>query len=161
MADWSLSKQKYGGTWKVSSDGTLPPSYYPAYHIYLSTRDMARIGYLMLRKGKWNGKEVISEDWIKKTTTPFSTFKEVNPSGSGYFSYGYMWWIFDSSYYKSRPALEGAYMARGAGGQFICIIPKLDTVIAWKTDTTNDKSTSLSQFLKVVTKISDAYKDKL
>ena len=161
MADWSLSKQKYGGTWKVSLDGTLPPSYYPAYHIYLSTRDMARIGYLMLRKGKWNGKEVISEDWIKTTTTPFSTFKEVHPSGSGYFSYGYMWWIFDSSYYKSRPALEGAYMARGAGGQFICIIPKLDTIIAWKTDTTNDKSTSLSQFLKVVTKISDAYKDKL
>ena len=107
MADWSLSKQKYGGTWKASSDGTLPPSYYPAYHIYLSTRDMARIGYLMLRKGMWNGKEVISEDWIKTTTTPFSTFKEVNPSGSGYFSYGYMWWIFDSSYYKSRPALEG------------------------------------------------------
>jgi len=157
MADYSLSKQKYGGTWKVSSSGVEPPSYYPAYHFYLSTRDMARIGYLMLRKGKWKGVQVISEEWIKKTTTPVSTFKEVNPDGSGYYSYGYMWWIFDYNYYKSHPTLEGAYTASGSGGQFICVIPKLDMVVAWKTSTANNKSTSSSQLRSVLSKIAAAY----
>lgn len=153
MCDWDLNQQKYGGTWKGSS----AISYYPAYHIYLSTRDMARIGYLMLRKGEWNGKQVISRKWVEKITTPYSTFDEVNPSGEGQFSYGYMWWIFDYEYYKTNPAYEGVYMARGSGGQYLLVMPKLDLVVAWKTSTSGGKSTSPSQFFKAVKLLLEAY----
>ncbi len=153
MADWSISKCKYGGTWK----GETALSYYPAYHIYISTRDMARIGYLMLRNGKWKETQVISPTWMSAMLTPYSTFEEVNPNGSGYFSYGYMWWIFDQSYYATRPAYEGAYMARGSGGQYILVMPKLDMVIAWKTNTSGDKSTSFSQFRKALGTVIDSY----
>lgn len=157
MCDWDIGKQKYGGTWT----GDKAISYYPAYHIYISTRDMARLGYLMLRKGQWNGKQVISKAWCEKITTPYSTFEEVNPSGSGYFSYGYMWWIYDVQYYKDNPAYEGAYMARGAGGQYILIMPKLDLVVAWKTVTSNNKSTSFGQFRTAVKYLLEAYKGEI
>lgn len=157
MADWSKDKCRYGGTWK--GDSAL--SYYPAYHIYISTRDMARIGYLMLRGGRWKDTQVIPETWMAAMLTPYSTFAEVNPGGSGYFSYGYMWWLFDESYYASRPAYEGAYMARGSGGQYILIMPALDMVTAWKTDTSGGKSTSFTQFRKAVTIVLDSYDETI
>lgn len=157
MADWDIGRQKYGGNWKMSESGKEPVSYYPAYHIYISTRDMARIGYLMLRKGKWKDKQVISEKWAEKIVTPYSDFNEVNPSGSGQFCYGYMWWIFDQHYYENNAAYEGAYMARGSGGQFILVMPKLDLVVAWKTNTSGGKSTSISNFWKAMSLLLDAY----
>ena len=39
-----------------------------AYHMNLSTRDMARIGYLMLREGNWNGRQIVPRDWVREST---------------------------------------------------------------------------------------------
>jgi CubicO group peptidase (beta-lactamase class C family) len=44
--------------------GDLTKSIHPAYHIWLSTRDMARLGYLMLREGDWAGKQLVPRDWV-------------------------------------------------------------------------------------------------
>lgn len=126
--DWNRSHQK-----KKSSKRK---SRYPAYHMYISTRDMAKIGQLMLNKGKWNGAQIISEEWIEKITTTVTPVEEVNEryglsASSPYqFSYGYMWWLVDD--FKHHPDFEGAYTAQGWGGQFITIIPKLDVVVAHK-----------------------------
>ena len=58
-----------------------PASVHPEYAMYLSTRDMARIGALMARQGQWNGREVVPREWIRrsshwshrrKTSTPSS-----------------------------------------------------------------------------------------
>jgi len=51
MQDFERSRQQ--------KSGNLKQSKYPAYHIWLSTRDMARIGYLMLREGQWSGRQII------------------------------------------------------------------------------------------------------
>ena len=64
--------------------GDSNASIHLAYHFHFSTRDMARIGQLMLRKGQWNGKQVISADWVSESTRPFTKF----PQGGGY---GYIW----------------------------------------------------------------------
>ncbi|MEL6805978.1 MAG: serine hydrolase, partial [Bacteroidota bacterium] len=98
--DWNIKNQRKSGNTKNSQ--------YLAYHIYVSTRDMAKIGQLMLNEGEWKGKQIISKDWIKKTTstvTPMKTLAErygpaneqVRPS----MSYGYMWWLFDK--YRNNP----------------------------------------------------------
>ena len=127
--DWNIKNQK-----KKYKDSK---SQYPAYHIYLSTRDMAKIGQLMLNKGNWNGKQIISQKWIEKTTTTVTPTDTVNKRygrniASPYqFSYGYMWWLVDNL--KQHPDFEGAYSATGYGGQFITVIPKLNMVIAHKT----------------------------
>lgn len=136
MQDYYVSKQKKYG------DSTL--SIYPASHFYLSTRDMARLGYLMLRKGNWNGKQLIPESWIVTSTTPVSTTN----TPSIFNKYGYMWWIASDAVDN---LLQGSFTAAGAFGQFITVIPKLDMVIAHKTNTVFGRhSGNYEQFLLMI-----------
>lgn len=127
--DWHIDNQ-------FSSSNTKK-SRYAAYHMHLSTRDMAKIGQLMLQKGKWNGTQLISEDWIQKITTPVTPVDTVSKrynrdvSSPVQLSYGYMWWLYERFY--DNPDFEGAYAAHGAFGQFITVIPKRNIVIVHKT----------------------------
>ncbi|MEE8377108.1 MAG: serine hydrolase [Candidatus Aminicenantaceae bacterium] len=113
--------------------GNLTKSLYPAYHIWLSTRDMARIGYLMLRDGIWNGRQVVPTSWVKRIRRVKTPVEEMNPAPykEGSFGYGYMWWVWDGP--KAGPHFKGAYTASGAYGQYITVLPVLDMVIAHKT----------------------------
>ncbi|MDY8135999.1 serine hydrolase [Aquimarina sp. 2201CG5-10] len=126
--DWNIKNQK--------KQYNKNKSRYPAYHMYISVRDMAKIGQLMLNKGKWNGKQLISESWIEKITSTVTKTEEINErkgltkSSPYQLSYGYMWWIIDNI--KHHPDFEGAYHASGYAGQYITVIPKLNMVVAHK-----------------------------
>lgn len=129
--DWNIDNQYRASNKKNSR--------YSAYHMHLSTRDMAKIGQLMLQEGNWNGKQLIDKNWLKKTlttVTPKDTISKrynrdlSNPVHS---SYGYMWWLYERFY--DNPDFEGAYSARGALGQYITVIPKRDVVVVHKTNT--------------------------
>lgn len=127
--DWNIENQRKSGSRRKSQ--------YKAYHMYLSTRDMAKIGQLMLNNGQWNGEQLIPVDWLEKTTTtvtPFSTMEErygkADPNDL-HMSYGYMWWLFDN--YQGKEAYLDAYSAIGYGGQYITVFPRLELVIAHKT----------------------------
>ena len=109
-------------------------SAFPAQHFVLSTRDMARLGYLMLRQGRWNGRQVIPKEWVERSTrlvTPASEVARTSPFIPG-LGYGYLWWVFDPADHKGT-ALDGAYTASGAFGQYITVMPRLDMVVAHKT----------------------------
>jgi CubicO group peptidase (beta-lactamase class C family) len=129
MQDFDRSLQKKAGNVSVSK--------YEAYPIWLTTRDMARIGQLMLQNGKWEGKQVVASDWIKTITTLVTPVHDMNPpSARGYangtlWGYGYMWWIWDD--HNRVGPLQGAYTGIGAVGQYITVLPALDLVIAHKT----------------------------
>ena len=118
-------------THRKTGDSTR--SRYLAYHMNLSTRDMARIGYLMLRRGNWNGTQLVPADWVDESTRPFTRVTEMNPvrRREGPFGYGYLWWVWDGPHAKG--AYEGAYVALGAVGQQIAVLPKLDLVVVHKT----------------------------
>ena len=96
--DWNLSRHRH--------TGNMARSMHPAYHLYLSTRDMARIGYLMLRKGKWEEKQIIAKDWHRKMIATSTKPEETGPKKR--FGYGYMWWLYNDS----NPALKGAIFGR-------------------------------------------------
>jgi CubicO group peptidase (beta-lactamase class C family) len=109
-------------------------SRHPAHHFVLSTRDMARIGYLMLRGGKWKDRQVIPTSWVARSSRVVTSAMDVertSPFISG-LGYGYLWWVFDPAA-SARTPLEGAFTASGAFGQYITVVPKLDMVIAHKT----------------------------
>jgi CubicO group peptidase (beta-lactamase class C family) len=109
-------------------------SRWPAHHFLLSTRDMARIGLLMLRGGRWGDAKVIPRGWAALTTairTPAAEVASSSPFIDG-LAYGYLWWIFDPAG-PWPAAMKGGYTASGAFGQFITVLPKLDLVIAHKT----------------------------
>jgi CubicO group peptidase (beta-lactamase class C family) len=99
--------------------------------VWASTRDHARFGLLHLRRGKWNGKQLLSEKWIDMATTP----TDIRPV------YGYMWWLNNEKGTTHAGATPKSFFARGAGGNTIWICPELDIVVVTRwldTGATND-----------------------
>jgi CubicO group peptidase (beta-lactamase class C family) len=127
MQDFARTQQR--------KSGDTTASRYLAYHMYFSTRDMARIGYLMLREGSWAGTQVIPRDWSRLIRSPVTRVQDMNPSPrkNGPFGYGYLWWVWDGA--AASGPYEGAYTGLGAVGQHITVLPKLDLVVAHKTRT--------------------------
>jgi len=83
--------------------------------LYLRPRDMAKIGYLFLNEGNWEGKQVISENWVRTSTSVF-----VNLGGE--LDYGYQWWI---------DADDDLYRALGYGGQQINVFHTQDLIVVF------------------------------
>jgi CubicO group peptidase (beta-lactamase class C family) len=151
MQDWRKDKQR--------KTGDTTRSKYLAYHMWFSTRDMARIGYLMLRNGKWKDQQIIPSNWVKTSTSIVTTNKEAVENKTAYFNfgYGYLWWIWDKPY--NTGYYNGAYSATGAFGQFITVIPKLDLVIAHKTKYEYGRQTPTDVYLQMVNKLISAKLD--
>jgi CubicO group peptidase (beta-lactamase class C family) len=132
-------------------DGDRSKSFHLAYHMHLSTRDMARLGYLMLREGVWKDEQLIPPEWARQIVTPITRVGEMNPARfrTGRFGYGLLWWVWDGP--AATGAFEGAYTADGALGQFITVLPRLDMVIAHKVvPATPQRSVSRSQYLSLL-----------
>lgn len=120
-----------------------PSSVHPEYAMYLSTRDMARLGQLMLRQGNWNGKQLIPDDWVRYSTSLLTPFQEMNPTGFQEYArpdrwgFGLMWFVWDEPTFLDHDwsgPMQGAFIAMGSGGQYIAVLPAADMVIAHKVD---------------------------
>lgn len=140
--DWDRSAQH--------KEGNLTISKYAAYPIWVSTRDMARIGYLMLREGHWNGRQILSREWARRIVSVVTPLSQMNPvrRRDGYFGYGYMWWVWDGP--KAVGPFKGAYSAVGAVGQWITVFPALDLVVAHKTHNIYGRSTSGASWQRII-----------
>ncbi|MBT3384153.1 MAG: serine hydrolase [Prolixibacteraceae bacterium] len=90
--------------------------------VFINTLDHARFGLLFMNNGNWNGKQLISENWIEQATTP-STANE---------SYGYMWWL-NKGPRKIEGVPEHVFNASGFGGNYIVVdqINNLVIVTRW------------------------------
>ena len=134
MQDFDRARQQ-----KVPSPGSV----HPEYVMKLSTRDLARLGVLMSRRGRWRDQQVLPEQWCRYITTLVTPFEEIHPIGlrprGGFdrWGYGVMWWVWESPMGPGGATtgpLDGAYTAWGAGGQYITVLPALDMVVAHKVD---------------------------
>ena len=79
--------------------------------------DLAKIGYLYLWGGQWDGEQIVPSSWVED-----STRKHISATLED--GYGYQWWVDDS----------GIYMALGYGGQFIFVVPEKDMVVVFMSD---------------------------
>src|SRR5262249_9127054 len=77
--------------------------------LFLNTTDCAKIGYLYIHDGMWDGKQVVSKDWVKQSWEPFID------AGDSY-KYGFKWWLLQR---PDRPSF--VRMARGWGGQRLMV----------------------------------------
>ncbi|NHN24061.1 serine hydrolase [Flavobacterium jejuense] len=152
MQDWNKSLQQKNGNYEISK--------FPAYHMWFSTRDMARIGLLMLRKGKWKDKQIISENWVNEIITQRTSYLETQKSvpilkEDGLdLGYGYMWWLIENT---GDYRLKNAYSAQGALGQNITIYPEIDVVLAFKTKSDYRRRNSIQTQMKVMKKAVEIY----
>jgi CubicO group peptidase (beta-lactamase class C family) len=108
-----------------------PLSIHPAYHFEITARDMARFGLLYLRHGRWNGKQILPEAWIEKSS---HASEMVQTDGVDRGGYEYLWWVDYGGVHFPEVSLPGIYSARGNGAHYIFIIPTLDMVIVHRTD---------------------------
>ena len=97
----------------------------------LSPRDMARLGLLYLNGGVWEGRQVISENWIRESTAPNEN------------DYGYLWWLWEKAGVKIFTAL-------GYGGNMICCIPETDLVVVTTADLVSNAPESLTLVEKCI-----------
>jgi CubicO group peptidase (beta-lactamase class C family) len=149
--DWDRSVQRKSGNLEISRN--------PAYHMWISTRDMARIGYLMLRQGRWRDEQIISPAWVRRITSVVTPLDEMNPvrRRDGYFGYGYMWWVWDGP--RAVGPFQGAYTARGAVGQWITVMPAVDLVIAHKTNSVYSRTTRWGSWQRFMEMLLEAKND--
>jgi CubicO group peptidase (beta-lactamase class C family) len=98
---------------------------FPAYNLFLSTRDMARFGQLFLDGGRWNGREIVPAAWVAESTRPVSRSDRERGIMS---AYGHLWWADADPTTSGLPS--GSYTAWGVGGRFIAVMPPVRTVVA-------------------------------
>jgi len=107
---------------------TSKDSKYPAYLFDVSARDLARFALLFSRGGRWNGAQVIPQDWVSASTRPYS-----DTSSGGY---GYLWWTADSAS-GTRAAIPfppGSFWAEGHLGQYAVVVPSRDLIVVNRVD---------------------------
>jgi len=85
--------------------------------VFISARDQARLGLMLLHRGVWGTSRILSEAWIDRMIEPCPLYR----------NYGYLWWLNTkrSLYPSASPA---SYYARGAGGNLTWVDPENDIV---------------------------------
>jgi len=92
--------------------------------ILITSRDLARFGLFCLQRGEWNGKQLVSREYMESATSyQIDTHAADGSVGPG--GYGYQFWMLR----------EGGFACCGMGSQFAFMMPKYDTVMVINSDT--------------------------
>jgi CubicO group peptidase (beta-lactamase class C family) len=110
-----------------------------------TSRDFMKMAQLVANKGRWNGRQLVSEDWVRRSTAPLH-----NLGTSAIQQYGFLW---NSVEYDYNGRKIRAYFAGGNGGQVSMAIPDLDLVIAFTGGNYNDSVLFTGQRVYVPTYI--------
>jgi len=100
--------------WGHTSNKEVIPS---GKRLYLTSRDLAKIGLLVLQKGSFDGEQIVSEEWIVASTTTKTKITGVE--------YGYLWWNIP---FQTKNGVVNSITATGNGGQYIMVLPEMDMV---------------------------------
>ena len=117
----AITNTTWGANWEGINMG--------ASHLRMPTEDIAKFGQLYLQNGVWNGKQVISKEWVAEASAKHIDNGK-NDSSWGY-GYGYQFWL--------NP--PGGYRADGAFGQYSMIFPKQGAVVAITSESIATKNT--------------------
>ncbi|MGB8012323.1 MAG: serine hydrolase [Terriglobales bacterium] len=91
----------------------------------MTSRDLLKIAQLYLNGGEWQGKRIVSEAWVQRSTAPHARVDENT-------EYGYLWWL--KSFKSGEKSYPGFFMS-GNGGNKVVVIPSLDmTVVITSTN---------------------------
>jgi CubicO group peptidase (beta-lactamase class C family) len=95
--------------------------------IYLCPRDELKLGQLYLSGGIWDGRHVVSKEWVQQSTTAYSSFDPQTDFDTNH-EYGYGWHI---NHVRVGNRIFRTYSAGGNGGQIVMVIPELDLVVGF------------------------------
>jgi len=87
--------------------------------LYLNGSDLAKIGYLYLHDGIWDGKQIVSKEWVKESLKGYI-------DAEGDYKYGYKWWLL-----KRTDTAGYVWMTRGFGGQRMMVFPEEGMIVTF------------------------------
>jgi len=122
--------------WHTLSDGNT----LTAGGMFMRPRDMAKFGYLILNRGQWHGRQILSEKWIDISTRPYTSNDELG--------YGYYWWL---SKYKGGNHFYETIFAAGHGRQRVMVVPELNLVAVF-TSKPDDNPKGHTRILQIMGK---------
>jgi CubicO group peptidase (beta-lactamase class C family) len=85
----------------------------------LTSRELLEIAQLYLNGGRWQGRQIVSESWVKVSTTPHARIDEAT-------DYGYLWWL---KAFGPADRKHASYYMSGNGGNKVAAIPELDMAV--------------------------------
>src|SRR5215510_311194 len=141
---WHPLGMEADGCWIIDSTG-MEMAYGGLNAI---ARDYAKIGELYRLNGKWDGKQIIPETWVRASVTPDAPYLTPGDTGRGY---GYQWWVPKGN--------EGEYSAIGVYNQFVYVNPAKRVVIVklsanrrygLTNDETSSRSLETDEFLRAI-----------
>ena len=113
---WQPIGAVHDAQWSLDSGGGMEKAF---CCFYSNAHDFARIGYLYLHDGQFNGRQIVSSDYVRDSLTPINL---PNRDGENTDYYGYQWWLLE---HGGRQV----FYARGILGQYIFAIPSLDMIV--------------------------------
>lgn len=118
---WSPLGMEHHGIWSLDHEGGLEKTW---CCLAASARDFARLGRLYLREGDWDGRRILSADWVRQSTrhgaVPAAQW-DADYARIGVRNYGYQWWLGSTE--------EEDYFGLGKDGQFLYVNPRRNVVI--------------------------------
>jgi CubicO group peptidase (beta-lactamase class C family) len=91
--------------------------------LYLEARDLAKIWYLFLTNGRWDGRQVVSPEWVRASVAP-AIAVSAQPGAA---KYGYKWWL----YAHPRDSTRAVWGGSGFGGQLPMALPAEDLIVVF------------------------------
>jgi CubicO group peptidase (beta-lactamase class C family) len=130
--EWQQLHEPFEGTWRQDNVGLE----IGAFGLRLTTREMAKFGFLYLNRGLWDGNVIIPETWVRRSTRDHVLRSEN-------VGFGYHWMVVDRAGHL-------AFDADGWGGQSISVVPAFDMVVVTKCDAVNPQGQSSYRVLEAV-----------
>ena len=109
--------------------------------IHVSVDDIAKLGLLYLRRGVWNGRRLLSEEWVREATSPISD-NSMNGTPDWCAGYGFQFWV------NAREGFRGD----GAFGQLCVVLPERDMVVAVQTEL-GDMQREIDRIMELVPRL--------
>ncbi len=118
-----------GADWETNPEGINTGG----WGLRLKTEDLAKLGLLYLQKGKYNGKQILPEEWVEEATSlkiyQDSEMTQARRDSSNDSVQGYCW-----QFWRAK---NNSYMANGAFGQFILVIPDKDAIVVFNAESSD------------------------
>lgn len=113
-----------------------------AWGLHLRPVDLAKIGYLYLKDGLWNGHMIFEENWRHRSSRNRKVV-------SNYYGYGYFWWRFSNVADAVRSLKQNdVFFSWGDGGQYLFIVPHLDMVVVTTAGNYSNNETVAIEMLR-------------
>lgn len=123
-------------------------------NLSMTPRDMAKLGFLYLHKGNWDGEQLVPADWVELSLTPQGdAYHPPTEKTEKIEWYGYLWWTWKPDWFFGYRAFE----ARGYGGQWVTVFPELDMILVTTANLNAEPGTTeIEQYQAIAALYTDA-----